>query len=72
MAAEPSRERVTPEDIKAKLSELDGSFQSTTKKAAPIALAVGAAAVLGIAVLAYGLGRRRGRKRQTVVEIRRI
>ncbi|HEY2430447.1 MAG TPA: hypothetical protein VGI06_16015 [Acidimicrobiales bacterium] len=72
MAAELSEEKVTPADIKAKLSEIDGSFQATTKKAAPVAMAVGAAAILGIAVLAYSLGRRRGRKRQTVVEIRRI
>jgi hypothetical protein len=70
MAANP--ERVRPEDIKAKLSEIDGSIQATTKAAAPIGIAVGAAAVLGLVVLAYGLGRRRAAKRRTVVEIRRI
>lgn len=70
MAANP--DRVGPEDIKAKLSEIDGSIQATTKAAAPIGIAIGAAAVLGLAVLAYGLGRRRAAKRRTVVEIRRI
>jgi hypothetical protein len=63
---------VSPDDIKAKLSEIDGSFQSTAKAAAPIGLAVGAAVVLGVVILAYAFGRRRGAKRRTVVEIRRI
>jgi hypothetical protein len=63
---------VTPADIKAKLSEIDGSFQTTAKAAAPIGIAVGAAVVLGVVILAYAYGRRRGSKRRTVVEIRRI
>ena len=65
-------ERVTPDDIRAKLNEIDGSLQATTKAAAPIGLAVGAGLVLGVVVLAFVLGKRRGRKRQTVVEIRRL
>lgn len=72
MAVKETDDRVTPADIKAKLSEIDGSFQHTAKAAAPIGLAVGAAVVLGLVVLAYGFGRRRGAKRQTIVEIRRI
>ena len=65
-------ERVTPEDIKAKLTQIEGSLETTTKAAMPIGIAVGATAVLAVVVFAYALGRRRGRKRQTVVEIRRI
>jgi xanthine/CO dehydrogenase XdhC/CoxF family maturation factor len=65
-------ERVTADDIRSKLNEIDGSVQSTAKATAPIALAVGAAAVLAVVVLAYTLGKRRGRKRRTVVEIRRV
>jgi hypothetical protein len=72
VAVRNSDEKVTPDDIRAKLKELDGSFQQTTKAAAPIGLAIGAALVLGVLVLAYGFGRRRGARRQTVVEIRRI
>lgn len=68
----PAEGEVKPDDIRAKLAEIEGSLQSTTQAAAPVALAVGAAAALAIVVLAYTLGKRRGRKRQTVVEIRRI
>jgi uncharacterized integral membrane protein len=63
---------VTPADIKAKLAEIDGSFQSTAKAAAPVGIAIGAAAILGVVLFAYALGKRRAGKRQTVVEIRRI
>jgi hypothetical protein len=65
-------EHVTPEDIRAKLTEIDGSIQSTKEAAAPIGIAVGATVVVAVVALAYLWGRRRGRKRQTVVEIRRI
>ena len=68
----PSAEPITPADIKAKLTEIDGTLQSAKETAAPIAVAVGAGAVLVVVTLAYLWGRRRGRKRQTVVEIRRI
>jgi hypothetical protein len=37
-----------------------------------VAVAIGAALVIGVAVSGYILGRRRGRKRTTVVEIRRV
>jgi hypothetical protein len=63
---------VTPQDIRAKLSEIDGSFQDAKRTAAPVGIAVGAGALLVIVTAAYFFGRRRGRKRQTVVEIRRI
>jgi hypothetical protein len=72
VAVKPSDDRVTPADIKAKLSAIDGSFQQTAKAAAPVGLAIGAALVLGVVVLAYGFGKRRGAKRRTVVEIRRV
>ena len=72
MAANYAEEPVTPDTIRAKLREIDGSLQATTKAAAPIGLAVGAVAVAAVVVLAYALGRRRGRRRRTFVEIRRI
>jgi len=68
----PAEGQITPADIKAKLSEIDGGLQSKAKAAAPTGVAVGAGLLLAVVVVAYTLGRRRGRKRQTVVEIRRI
>ena len=68
----PAEGDVTPADIRAKLGQIDSSFQQTTKAAAPIGLAVGAGAVVVVIVLVFALGKRRGAKRSTVVEIRRI
>ena len=54
------------------LAEIEGSVQTTAKAAAPIGLAAGVGTVLLLLIVAYLLGRRRGNKRRTVVEIRRI
>ena len=64
--------RVTRADIEAKFRELKGEVEETTEKAKPIGLAVvaaGGALVLG---LVYVMGRRKGTKLGTVVEIRRV
>lgn len=65
-------ERVSPADIRAKLNEIDGSLQETKEAAAPVGIAVGAGAIVVLLVVAFLLGRRRGKRRQTIVEIRRI
>ncbi len=64
--------KVEMADIRAKLGEIRGEVDSTTEKAKPIALyaAVGGAVLL-IAV-AFVLGRRRGQRKSTWVEIRRL
>jgi hypothetical protein len=63
---------ITRDDIEAKLREMQG----TTEAGADAARGAGLAAIVGgllLAVLiAYLLGRRKGRRRRTVVEIRRI
>jgi hypothetical protein len=68
----PAEGQVKPSDIRAKLAEIDSSFQQTTKAAAPIGLAVGAGAVVVVILVVFALGKRRGAKRSTIVEIRRI
>jgi hypothetical protein len=70
-AAEP-RERITREDIEAKLRELRGEVDERVEdvKVPAIAIAIGVAVVAVVA--AYWFGKRRGRKRQTVLEIRRL
>lgn len=68
----PAEGEVKPSDIRAKLAEIDSSFQQTTKAAAPIGLAVGAGAVVVVILVVFALGKRRGAKRSTIVEIRRI
>jgi len=64
--------KITRDDIEAKLQELRGEVDQRAEaaKVPAIAIAVGVAVVTIAA--AYLLGRRRGKKRQTVFEIRRI
>ena len=63
---------VTRSDIEAKLREIKGEVDTTTTTAKPYAIA--AAAVLAVAVvgIAYAMGRRKGKKKTTLVEIRRV
>ncbi len=59
-------------DVEAKLRQIRGEVDATAEsaKGAVVAAAVvGAVVVIG---LAYVLGRRRGKKRTTVVEVRRV
>ena len=63
---------VTRADIENKLRQIRGEVDSTARAAVPIGLAVGAVAVAAVVGVAFLLGRRRGRKRTTVVEIRRV
>ena len=65
-------ERVTRDDIEAKLRELRGEVDDQVTTAKPYALAAGAAVVVAVVAVAFLLGKRRGRKRSTVVEIRRV
>jgi hypothetical protein len=71
-AVETPTKKITRDDIEAKLQELrsDVDARAEAAKTPAIAFVVGAA-VLTV-VLAYWLGRRRGKKRQMVLEIRRI
>ena len=63
---------VTRADIEAKLREIRGEVDSTAEAAKSYALVVGAVGVVALVGVAYLLGRRRGRKRTTVVEVRRV
>ena len=69
--ATPDR-KITRDDIEAKLKELQGEVggKAEAAKMPAIAIAVGVV-VLSIAA-AYVLGRRKGRRRNTVLEIRRL
>lgn len=70
--ADIGERRITRADIEAKLHELKGEVDSTGQAAKPYALGVAVVGVVALAGLAYLLGRRKGRKKTTVVEIRRV
>jgi hypothetical protein len=67
-----SSQPITREDIERKLRDLSGPVEEGVEQAKSIAaaaaVAVGAVLVIG----AYWLGRRRGRRRSPIVEIRRL
>ena len=68
----PSTARITRGDLEAKLRDVSGDV-GETGEAAKTQIAGGAVAGLLLAlIVAYLLGRRRGRKRSAIVEIRRV
>ncbi len=63
---------ITRADIEGKLRQIQGEVDETTTAAGPyLAVAVGVVAVAVIGI-AYLLGRRRGTKLSTVVEVKRV
>ena len=65
-------EPVSRDDIEAKLRQIQSEVDRTAQAAKPIGIAVGAAVAVVLVGAAYLLGRRRGKKKTTVVEIRRV
>jgi hypothetical protein len=63
---------VTREDLEAKFAELRGATESPAQKGRAAGLAALAVGGLLLVVVAYVLGRRKGRKRSTIVEVRRV
>ena len=56
-------------DIEAKLRELQGGVTDTRESATSTLLTV---VLVGVVAVAFFMGRRKGKKRTTVVEVRRI
>ena len=71
-AAEAPDRKITRDDIEAKLRELQGEVGQRTEAAKVPALAIAVGVVALSIAAAYMLGRRKGKRRQTVLEIRRI
>ena len=64
--------KITRDDIEAKLNQIQGGAAAEAEARQTSLIAVGVVAVVVALLLAYFLGRRRGKKRRTVVEIKRI
>ncbi len=67
-----TEEKITRDQIEAKLREMTGGVSDEVEGARSQALAVGLAVVVVSVAVVYLIGRRRGRRRSTVVEVRRI
>jgi hypothetical protein len=63
--------RITRDDLEAKLREVSGDVNDTVEAARPQLIGGAVAGLLLLVLVAYLLGRRRGRKRSAIVEIRR-
>ena len=65
-------DKITRSDIENKFRELQGDVAQTAEQAKSYAIAAAAVVLVSIAAVAFVMGRRKGRKKSTVVEIRRI
>jgi hypothetical protein len=70
--AEPVAAPITRDDIEAKFAELRGEVDERTDAAKVPAIAVAVGVAVLTVVVAFWLGKRKGKKRQMVLEIRRI
>jgi hypothetical protein len=59
-------------DLEAKIRELHGEVEETRQAATNTLVTVGAVVAVGVIAVAFLIGRRKGRRRTTVVEVRRI
>lgn len=64
--------KISRDDIEAKFEELRGDVDARAEAARMPAMAIAVGAAVLTVCVAYWLGRRRGKKRQMVLEIRRI
>ncbi len=64
--------RISPEDIRNKLNEITGSVGDELESTKATAITVGAIALGVLVVAVFLIGRRRGKRLATIVEIRRV
>lgn len=70
--ATEGKDKITRDDIESKLRELRGEVDEVGNASKGYVLAAGVVALTLVIGGAYLLGRRKGKKRATVVEIRRV
>lgn len=64
--------KITRDDIESKLREIRGEVADVGNASKSYVLVAGVAALTLVVAGSYLLGRRRGKKRTTVVEVRRV
>ena len=63
---------ITRNDLESKLRELQGNVEETTESAKTSLVTVAAVVAVGVLAIVFLAGRRKGKQRTTVVEVRRI
>ncbi|MGH9118742.1 MAG: hypothetical protein ACRD0A_12945 [Acidimicrobiales bacterium] len=64
--------RIKPADLEQKFRELKGDVDEEVKNAKGYAIAAGVAVVVVVVTVSFLLGKRRGRKKSTFIEVRRV
>ncbi len=64
--------KISRDDLEAKLREISGGAEETVEAARPMLISTAVAGVVLAILVAYLLGRRRGRARSAVIEIRKV
>jgi hypothetical protein len=67
-----TKDRITPEDIRSKLGEIQGEATQQVEGAKSQLLAVGAGVGLLLLIAAFLLGRRGGKRSSAIIEVRRV
>lgn len=72
MTSTTTATRVTRDDLEAKIRELQGGAQDQVSSARGTLLAVGGVVAAVLLLIIFLLGRRAGKQRTTIVEIKRV
>ncbi|MBV9951309.1 MAG: hypothetical protein JO291_05130 [Acidimicrobiia bacterium] len=67
----PSQD-ITRDDIEAKFREIKGDIDDTAESAKGMAVTVGAVIAVVVVLGVFMLGKRRGKKKTTFIEVRRL
>ncbi len=67
-----TKQRVTRQDLESAFSQAFSEGETAVRSIIPQAVVVGTAVVVAAVAFAYLAGRRRGRRRSSVIEIRRV
>ena len=68
----PAGRKITRDDIEAKFRELTGEVSQEVASTRSQAITVGLAVGVALVAVVFLIGRRNGRRRSAVVEVRRI
>lgn len=63
---------ITRDDLELKLRQIQGEVDETKQSAQSTLVTVGAVVAVAVIAMAFLAGRRKGKKRTTIVEVRRI
>jgi hypothetical protein len=72
MSSQKSNTKISAEDIEAKLRSLQGDVQEKVEDQKTNVLIASGVVALVLVIAFYFLGRRSGRRRSTLVEVRRV